>query len=331
MGVVLVGPVTVKFPVVKDPEFRKDLRAGIQGKVLEVAEDGKKVKIQADVMHHGAPAVFVDWIMSKNLRPFKEEDTTPLKSNPVPEVICQGHPTDKSCEWVEDWTSLIEDQGPKARLDYIKGLTSMAMGLVQQHMPQYSEKDLGVIHRQNHHGAKSTEVWTLRTFAPGQLMFSPVTNELKTRMFTHNTCVHVNLGREAIPDNKLLALDGRGKTHLSHEIKREHVPVSTGSLFWAIQRTSNAFDANLSLVRCTLTFPEIKLTIPGQTTHNPNIPKSTCPGIPILKNMQTAPAHMRLVTIHDQVVALATEQEIAKRKADRITAEVEHSKTAKNS
>ena len=213
-----------------------------------------------------------------------------------------------------------------ARLNYVKGLTSMAMGLVQQHMPKYSEKDLGVIHRMNHHGAKTTEVWTMRNFGPGTLLFSPVTSEMKTRMYTHNTCVHVNLGKESVPGNKLLALDGRGKTHLSHEKKRQHVPVATGSLFWAIQRTAQASDANLSLATCTLAFPGIKLTIPGQTAHTPKIPKGMCPGIPILKNMAAVPANTRLVAMHDQLVSAATEREIAKRKADRLDAEEELSK-----
>ena len=96
--------------------------------------------------------------------------------------------------------------GPMARLYYVKGLAAVAMGLVHQRMPTYSERDLVVINRLNNHGAKTTEVWTNRTFAPGQLMFSPIVGDIKTRMFTHNVCVHVKLGSEAVPDNELLAL-----------------------------------------------------------------------------------------------------------------------------
>ena len=48
-----------------------------------------------------------------------------------------------------------------------------------------------------------------------------------------------------------------------------------------------------------------------------------CLGIPILKNLHAVPANMRLVARHDQVVAIATDREMAKRKADRQAAEAE--------
>ena len=60
-----------------------------------------------------------------------------------------------------------------------------------------------MINRLNNHSAKTTEVWTVRNFASGQLMLSPVIAEMKTRMFTHNSCVHVKLGNQAAPDKKL--------------------------------------------------------------------------------------------------------------------------------
>ena len=72
---------------------------------------------------------------------------------------------------------------------------------------------------------------------------------------------------------------------------------------------------------CKLSFPDVKLTLPGQAASTPKIPKDMCPGIPILKNTQPVLAHTRLVALHDPVVAVATEREIAKRKADRQAAE----------
>ena len=127
----------------------------------------------------------------------------------------------------------------------------------------------------------------------------------------------MNLGKEVCPDNKLLPLDGRGKTHLAHKNERQHEPIATGSLFWAIQRTAKASEANLSLEMYTLAFPQIKLTIPGHAAVSPKVPKGLCPGIPILKNMQAVPANTRLVALHDPVMALATEREVLKRKAER--------------
>ena len=165
MEVVVVKRVTLNFPVFGDPDFRKDLRVGTQGKVLEVSKDSKKNKVQAHVMHHGEPAVAFDWVVVTNLRPVKE-DTEPLSSGskPVPDEICKGHQTDKKCEWVEDWPTLVEDEGPIARFHYVKGLTAVAMGLVHQRMPTYSEKGPGCDpsveppRRQNHRGVDREEL-----------------------------------------------------------------------------------------------------------------------------------------------------------------------------
>ena len=78
---------------------------------------------------------------------------------------------------------------------------------------------------------------------------------------------------------------------------------------------------------CKLSSLGIKLTLPGPSAAStPKIPKDMCPGIPILKNLQAVLANTRLVAMHDQVVSLATEREIAKRKADRLAAEEEASK-----
>ena len=41
MAVFLVNRVTLKFPLDSDPDFRRDLRVGIHGKVLELHADGK--------------------------------------------------------------------------------------------------------------------------------------------------------------------------------------------------------------------------------------------------------------------------------------------------
>jgi len=97
-----------------------------------------------------------------------------------------------------------------------------------------------VLHPKNAQGVKRTEVWTLRAFKAGELILAPVTPEMKGRMYTHHASVHVELpkGPCTVPDNRVLALDGRGKTHLAHGNPAQHEPVATGSLFWAVERTS---------------------------------------------------------------------------------------------
>ena len=144
---------------------------------------------------------------------------------------------------------------------------------------------------------------------------------MKIRLHAHNTCVHVKMPDNAVPDNKLFALDGRGKTHLSQADPHNHVPKTTGSLFWAIERTSTAKDANLSLAWTSVQIPEVNINVPGEKVARKSFGKDKFPSIPILRNTRAVPANTRLVAINDCVAVKATDEEAEKRKSERIKAE----------
>ena len=144
---------------------------------------------------------------------------------------------------------------------------------------------------------------------------------MKIRLYTHNTCVHVKMPDNAVPDNKVFALDGRGKTHLSQADPHNHVPKTTGSLFWAIERTSTAKDANLSLAWTSVQIPEVNINVPGEKVTRKSFGKDKFPSIPILRNTRAVPANTRLVAMNDCVVVKATDEEAEKRKSERIKAE----------
>ena len=144
---------------------------------------------------------------------------------------------------------------------------------------------------------------------------------MKIRMYTHNTCVHVKMPEDAVPENKVFALDGRGKTHLSQADPHNHVPKTTGSLFWAIERTSTAKDANLSLAWTSVQIPEVRIQVPGEKATKTSFGKDKLPSIPILRNTRDVPANTRLLAMNDCVVVKATEEEAEKRKVERIKAE----------
>ena len=315
--------ITLVMPLDDDPDFRKDLKKGARVEILEIQDN--KAKIKANIKWHNEPKIIEDWINMKHLVAEESQEPPQPIENGVPDCIANApHATGGSaqCECVEDWESdLIEDDTDLVSLNFLKGQTSMVMQLVLDQMPTLGEKDLYVIHRTNSNGIKHTEIWTRKDFEKNELRFCPVTSEMKIRMYTHNTCVHVKMPEDAVPENKVFALDGRGKTHLSQADPHNHVPKTTGSLFWAIERTSTAKDANLSLAWTSVQIPEVRIQVPGEKATKKSFGKDKLPSIPILRNTRDVPANTRLLAMNDCVVVKATEEEAEKRKVERIKAE----------
>ena len=191
----------------------------------------------------------------------------------------------------------------------------MAMELLAERMPVYEEgKDLALVHRVNKAGARRTEVWTLRAFAPGTLKFAPFTIELKDRMYTHNMSVHVELPKDAVPGNRVLALDGRNRGHLAHAQPRLHVPGAVGSLFWCIDRTQDASLANVFLVYCHVTASEVQVHIPGVLAKQRKFTKDNFPQVPMLTNKHDVPGMTKLVALDDKVIVRAREEDAARKR-----------------
>ena len=325
--------VTIDMPLPTDPDFRKDLRVGTRGKILEVHPSGNKLKINAEVMHNGEHHEVTAFVAANKTKLVARPaggpgEATPdgevldPDAEPVPACIREAHPTDHVVAWVDDWSNLVEDSSPSAMLHWTKAGAQIAMQYVLARVPTLDEEDLGVVHRSNAHGAKHVEVWTLRAFKAGEIILAPVTAELKTRMYTHNASVRVQTPDGAVPDNKLLALDGRGKTHLSHGCPEQHEPVATGSLFWSVERTSKAAEANLTLHMTNVYIPEIKVTIPGLPQHTTHLKKDGgFPCVPVLRNTKALKEHTRLVALSDPMVAAAAEKEQRERHEERLKEE----------
>ena len=68
---------------------------------------------------------------------------------------------------MEAWDDLIDTETSAARLWATKGQSAFVMKLVHDLAPTLVPgEDVQAIHRANAVGAKRTEVWTLRDFAP---------------------------------------------------------------------------------------------------------------------------------------------------------------------
>ena len=191
-------------------------------------------------------------------------------------------------------------------------------------MPTYEEKkDLEIGHRANAAGAMRTEVWTLKDFNAGELKFAPWTTGIKDRLYTNGLSVHLDLAKNTLLGNRVLALDGRARSHLAHPNQRAHVPPAVGSLFWAITRVAARKDANLSLAFASVTAPAVRIAVPGGadksgwkhnvvTTPAPELPK-----IPLLVNPKPVKQFTLLTCVDDPVVAEAREAEKKEAKAKR--------------
>ena len=141
---------------------------------------------------------------------------------------------------------------------------------------------------------------------------------MKERMYTHNASVHVVLPN--LPSNQVLAVDGRGNTHLQQQNKRKFLGTKTGTLFWIVERTSVGANANLQLEMTLITSPEVHIEVPGLPKHKMAIARYNFPQVPILVNKKTIPIHTKLVAVEDKVIMRIRDQEIkAKRERDDAT------------
>ena len=169
-------------------------------------------------------------------------------------------------------------------------------------VPTYTEKDLVVCHRQNSSGAWKCELWTKRDFEKKELVFAPVSSQLKEThlSFSHNCVIGVpQHGPGAPPEPLTLAIDGRGRASLASKDLvdgNEH----TGSLFWVVQRVPPQEPANMSLDlvgwthKVTL-FPPL----PKMPKHEVNWDTTDLPSVPIMVNKKAIKAHTRLVVNQD--------------------------------
>ena len=92
--------------------------------------------------------------------------------------------------------SLITDRGSVANMHFLKARGSVALDLVMQRVPTYASSELLVLHTVNRMGARKTEVWTLKDYAPGELIFAPFSPEIKDRMYTHGAASHMALPKK---------------------------------------------------------------------------------------------------------------------------------------
>ena len=160
---------------------------------------------------------------------------------------------------------------------------------------------LSVWHRTNNNGTRRTEVWTERTFDSGELKFAPWSLEIKDRLYTQHAAVSLALGRQFLPNNRVLALAGRNRGHLVHGDL--HSKAEVGNLFWVIKRTHHREQANMFLEHVSVKV-DFNVTLPhGRAARKVRMGPDGWPMVPILLNKQPVPAKTLLVAMDDVVIS----------------------------
>ena len=118
----------------------------------------------------------------------------------------------------------------------------------------------------------------LRDFDPLKFIFAPHSSQLKDThlMIGGHAIVGVTKnGEGAHPNNKTLALDGRGRSKMAATGSIDD-EVHEGNLYWIIGRTSKPKEANLQLeqVSCNM---NMSMTLPSEKRPSADHgPQRTC-------------------------------------------------------
>ena len=195
----------------------------------------------------------------------------------------------------KNWTSLLVTSQDKLMSHwFLKSRVAVLLEAIADMVPTYTEKDLVVCHRQNSSGAWKCELWTKRDFEKRELVFAPMSSQLKEThlSFSHNCVIGVpQHGRGAPLEPCALALDGRCRASLASQNlvdTQEH----KGALFWIVQRVPPEEPANMSLDmvgwrhKVTL-FPPL----PKVIKHEVDWETADLPVVPIMVNLKAIKAH----------------------------------------
>ena len=320
--VTVIRKMTWSIPQKKNADFRKDLPEGLEGQVEGFADaENRQVLLQVSLKLPDGKVEVVRAVYPRNLmlssdyklkeagkvtEPVQEDSSGSSKDPPgTPQGTKRAAPPawalmgwdPESVQLEPQWSKLLSDAGKTNRLFWLKSNIGKCLESLHYAVPQYTEKDLVVLHRKNEKGAWKTELWTKRDFNPSEILFAPLSSQLKETHLMALASVQVDIpkyGSGAHPEGGNLSLDGRGSTVLAAPGRvdsQEH----QGNLFWLVQRTSDKVKVNMTLEsvtmqqQVTLNFPVLK-----KKKHVVEWDPADLPSVPVLLNRKAIKAHTLL-------------------------------------
>ncbi len=289
---------------------RRDIGEGTEGTIEGFADsEHRQVLVKVTIMVANKPLEVTHQVYPRNLKLTSEyrlsqaavqeaaaAEEPPTSSSSVPAWALLGSEPDQM-KPEPKWEKYLSNQELPNQLFWFKGRVAVCLEALNEVVPSYTSKDLALFHRQTAKGGWKDELWTLRDFAAQELVFAPLTPQLReTGLANHAANALLGIPKHGLgrhPENQALSLDGRARVQLAGAGNLDDL-VHSGLLFFIVRRTTTAEEANMSFETClfehrtTLEMPlkKRKHTVDRESKHLPTIP--------LLVNKKAIKAHQRL-------------------------------------
>ena len=322
---------TWKVPFKSVPDYRKDIPEGTSGIVRGFADPQlRNVLLEVDIKVPGPRGTKVKTVTqstsARNLV-LKSEYEAEKHDADIKAAAAHEDPSDedasrnprkpaplvpKAYAWLHEgleeeqrtkifiesrWDKLEDSKGVLQALAALRGKVAVGMQAALEALPTFGPADLLIVHREQPSGSYTSEVWTLRKFAAGELVVPLISTEMKSGLWSKGLSALVNLpahGEGKHPQGKDLAIDGRGRQKLwsAGTVELEE---RKGCLCWLLERTTDYDEANLKLETLTWSL-SVHLQIPAAKKQKTSLqwPSETLPGLPVVVNPKAIKEKTRL-------------------------------------
>ena len=216
--------------------------------------------------------------------------------------------TKKDVKTVEKWSNLQAESDKKFQSLMLQWDIGFVLSRVMKLMPSYNEADLCIVKRDG-----AFEVWTLKAFKAGALMFVGATSEIKSAFWTQGRAALVSNSADLNPEGgKAFVLDGRLKASPEDGNR-------SFSLYWLVQKANEAADANMALHVSDATL-DFKVTLPMKRKSSVSVDKASMPQIPIMYNPLDVGARVRLQVCEDKSLKTIADNSVGDAMRDKLAA-----------
>jgi len=340
--IVVIKRFTWVIPVDGNSDFRKDITVGTLGKVIGYADaEHRQVLVTIfSVPLPGPRGIIRKDVTEKawphNLKLKAEHDAVAAAAPATPEPIADASgasgpsvapprtkttgawaflqqgvaPEDQRDIVVEKtWPKLLDHDCSTMQSWFLRGRVAFAAQAILEALPQFGPSDLCVVHRETSKGSWKQEVWTRRDFSARELLVPALTTDLREVMWTKGLHAFIGLPKNGAgrhPEGKQVAMDGRGRSVLASAGTIE-AKEKVGSLFWCVERTSDASLANLEVEQISVT-ANLEVLVPSAKKRKVTLSRSASemPALPAFVNPKPIKAHTRLWLRHDDATPAAS-------------------------
>ena len=321
--VTVIRKMTWALPQKNNPNFRKDLKEGLQG-IIEGWADSemRTVLLKVDLTISGKTQSYTQGVYPRNLKLTSDyllskagaassgsaDPAVPEEEEDGPQKFkwCVGSSNPGDVRIEPKWSkSLLADADDLTKNMYLRGRIAVGLEALYDALPKYKDTDFLVVYRRNEKGLWIGEVHTRREFEPLEIVLAPFSSQIKDTHLMVTAHALVTLpkhGRGAHPSNGTLAMDGRLRNVIASAgllDKQEHA----GSLYWMVTRTCNVKECNLDMDQITWQ-QNIKVNVPAPKKRKVEVldwETSELPAFPVMVNKKKIEKHVKLcVFLADQ-------------------------------